>query len=76
MPVVAMVLMLGPVLVALLSVRAIDGAHGSLSLSRSAILWPVPPITPALHLLGCLQKLIAMSGLLDLSTRHWAKGVF
>ena len=51
MPVVAVVLMLGPVLIALLSVRAIDGTHGSLSLSRSVILWPVPPVSPALHLL-------------------------
>jgi len=48
---VAVVLMLGPVLLALLSVRAIDIAHGSFSLSRSAIFWPIPPVTPALHLL-------------------------
>lgn len=50
-PVVAVVLMLGPVLVTILSVRAVDGTHGSFSFSGSAILWPVPPVTPALHLL-------------------------
>ncbi len=59
---VAVVLMLGPVLVAILSVHAIDGTHGSFSLSRSAILWPVPPITPALHFLRCLQQVVIVSG--------------
>ncbi len=47
---VAVVLVLGPVLV-MLSVHAVDGTHGSFSLSGSSILWPVPPVTPALHLL-------------------------
>jgi len=51
MPMVAVLLMLGPVLVTLLSVHAVDGTHGSFSLSGSSILWPVPPVTPALHLL-------------------------
>ena len=51
MPMVAVVLVFGPVLVAILSVHTIDGTHGSFSFSKSAFLWPVPPITPALHFL-------------------------
>ena len=60
---VAVVLVLGPVIVALLSVHAVDGAHGSFSLSRSSIFWPVPPVAPALHLLRCLQQVVMVSGL-------------
>lgn len=46
---VAVVLVFGPVLVSLLSVHVVDVTRGSFGLGGSSILWPVPPVAPALH---------------------------